>query len=271
MIITSRTSAVALALYSSLLFCMSCSSSDVTGPVDCTASTLSVSFTSTNPTSCSVSDGTIMATATGGDGPYQYALDAQAYGANASLTGLGAGTYQLKVKDKNGCERTTSVTLTPFGSTLTAIMSATVNSGCNASNGAIEITASGGTGPYTYKLNNGAASDVSTFGSLAAGNYSVKVIDNTGCSVTQTVRVMSGIKLSVEIKNIIDASCAVSGCHVTGGSAPESFTSLANIIANASGIKTKTANGTMPKDGTKLSQDKLNAIACWVDDGAPNN
>ncbi len=270
MIIISRTSLIVLALYSSLLFCMSCSNNDVTGPVDCATSTLAVSFTSINPSSCSVNDGTITATATGGDGPDQYALDAQAYGTNSSFIGLGAGIYQLKVKDKNGCERSTSVTLTPFGSTLTATVSATANSGCKVSNGAIEINATGGTGPYTYKLNNGAASAANTFSSLSAGNYAVKAIDNTGCSVTQTVRVLSGIKLSVEIKSIIDASCAVSGCHVTGGSATV-FTSLANIIANASGIKTRTANGTMPKDGTKLSQDKLDAIACWVDDGALNN
>jgi hypothetical protein len=271
MIIISRTSLIVLALFSSLLFCVSCSNNDVADPVDCTTSTLAVSSTSINPSSCSVNDGTITATATGGDGPYQFALDAQSFGSNSSFIGLGGGIYQLKVKDKNDCERSTNVILTPIGSTLASTVTSTANSGCKASNGAIEINASGGTGPYAYKLNEGAASSANTFSSLTAGSYTVKVIDNAGCSVTQTINVLSGIRLSVEIKNIIDASCAVSGCHVAGGSAPVSFTSLTNIVSSANAIKNRTEDGTMPKGGAKLSQDKLNAIACWVEDGAPNN
>ncbi len=95
-------------------------------------------------------------------------------------------------------------------------------------------------------------------------------MDNAECSITQSAKVLSGIKLSVEIKTIIDASCAVTGCHVSGGAAV-SFTTLANVISNASLIKSMTQSGTMPKGGAKLPQEQLNAIACWVDDGAPNN
>ena len=128
------------------IFFMSCSSSDEPGPVDCTKSNLTLSFTSADPTSCTVNNGTITATATGGDEPYQFALDAQAYAATSSFTGLVAGTFQLKVKDKNGCERTTNVTLKPFGSTLAATVQIT-DSGCKTTKGALTINASGGTGP----------------------------------------------------------------------------------------------------------------------------
>jgi hypothetical protein len=261
---------VAIILWVSLFFYMSCSSSDEPGPVDCTASNLALTFTTSDPTSCGTNDGSITATASGGDGPYQFALDAQAFGATSSFTGLGSGTYQLKLKDKNGCERTSSVTLKPFGSTLSATV-LTTDSGCKTSNGALTINATGGTGPYSYSLNNGAASATNIFSALASGNYLVKITDNTGCSVTQTVRVSSGIKLTAEIKSIIDANCAVSGCHVAGGAAPVNFTVFSNIQSSASDIKSRTQSGNMPKDGSKLPQAELDAIACWVDDGAPNN
>lgn len=264
------TSFTAIILWASLFLCLSCSSNDEPGPVDCATSDLKLTFTSSDPTSCGTTNGTITATATGGDAPYQFALDAQVFGATTGFTGLGAGTYQLKLKDKNGCERSSSVTLKPFGSTLAATVQ-TTQSGCKTSSGAITINATGGTGPYSYQLNNGTATSTSTFSSLAAGSYSVKVTDNTGCSVTQTVKVLSGVSFTAEIKTIIDTNCAVSGCHVSGGAAPVSFTSLANIQASASEIKSRTQSGNMPKNGSKLPQAQLDAIACWVDDGALNN
>ena len=146
----------------SLSFFMNCSSGDEPGPVDCSTSNLTLNLTSSEPTSCGTNDGSITATATGGDAPYQFALDAQAFAANASFTGLSAGTYQVKVKDKNGCERTSSVTLKPFGSTLAATISIT-DSGCKTTKGVLTINATGGTGPYSYKINNGAASSNNVF------------------------------------------------------------------------------------------------------------
>lgn len=254
----------------SLFFLMNCSSGDEPGPVDCSTSNLKLAFTSTDPTSCGTSNGSITVTATGGDQPYQFALDAQAYSATSTFTGLGAGTYQVKLKDKNGCERTSSVTLKPFGSSLAATVQVT-DSGCKTSKGDITINATGGTGPYSYKLNGGTALATNIFSSLSVGSYSVVVTDNTGCSITQTVKVLSGTKYSTDVKSIIETNCAVSGCHVSGGSGPGNFTVFANVQASASQIKSNTQSGSMPKNGSKLPQAQLDAIACWVDDGALDN
>lgn len=261
---------VVLIVSVSLFFLINCSSADEPGPVDCSVSNLSVTLTSSSPTSCGTNDGSITAVATGGDAPYQFALDAQAYAANSNFTGLSAGTYQVKVKDTNGCERTSSVTLKPFGSTLAATISIT-DSGCKTSKGALTVNVTGGTGPYSYKINNGTASSSNVFSTLSTGSYSVLITDNTGCSVTQTVKILTGVSFAGEIKSIIDTNCAVSGCHVSGGSAPSSFTSFSTIQASASQIKSLTQSGAMPKNGSKLSQTQLDAIACWVDDGALNN
>lgn len=261
---------VSIAAIFYLFSSMGCSHSTVEPkPVDCATSTLALSFTSADPTSCTTNNGSISSSTIGGDAPYQFALDTQPFAATSNFTGLGAGTYQLKVKDKNGCERTTSVTLKPFGSTLAAT-TATVDSGCKTAKGSITINASGGSGPYSYKINDGAASSIAAVTNLSAGSYSVKITDNGGCSITQSVKVLSGTKFSVDVKGIIEANCAISGCHVAGG-ASTSFTTLANVQASASQIKSRTQSGNMPKNAAKLPQAELDAIACWVDDGAANN
>ena len=252
----------------SLFLFVSCTSEDEPQPVNCETSNLDVNFTAVDPSSCSAVNGSITATASGGNGPYEFAIDAQSFGSNANFTGLGAGTYLLKVKDKNGCERNTTVLLNASGSTLAASLVLT-NSGCKTNNGVIVVNATGGAGPYTYRINNGEPSTTNAFFGLGAGNYSIKVTDNTGCTITQSVTVLSGVKFSVQIKPIIDTYCAISGCHMEGGNI--SYKILANIQYNAKDVKSRTQSGNMPKNGTKLAQADIDAIACWVDDGALDN
>lgn len=74
-----RDGLIKIVLWCSCFFLVSCSSSDDPGPVDCATSDFALTFTSADPTSCSANDGSITASVTGGDGPYQYALDANAY------------------------------------------------------------------------------------------------------------------------------------------------------------------------------------------------
>ncbi len=247
---------------------MSCTSEDEPQPVNCETSSLAVSFSALDPTSCATTNGAITATATGGDAPYEFAIDAQPFGSNANFTGLGAGTYLLKVKDKNGCERNTSVLLNPSGSTLAATLVLT-DSGCKTTNGVIVVNATGGAGPYSYRINDGEPTSTNAFFGLGAGNYSIKITDNTGCTITQSVNILSGVKFSTQIKPIIDTYCAISGCHMEGGNV--SYKVLANIQANAKDVKSRTQSGNMPKNGPKLQQSDIDAIACWVDDGALDN
>jgi hypothetical protein len=111
-----------------------------------------------------------------------------------------------------------------------------------------------------------------TFNNLNAGTKAVTVRDNANnCTITKSVMIQSGTSYASDIKTIIETSCAVSGCHVTGGAAPFALGSLSNVQSHAGEIKTATANGSMPKSGTPLTQAQKDKIACWVDDGAPNN
>jgi len=80
-----------------------------------------------------------------------------------------------------------------------------------------------------------------------------------------------GTSFSQSVLPIIQANCAVSGCHA--GQQQPTLQSHTQISSNASKIKLRTSNGTMPppQSGNSLTQEEIDAIACWVDAGAPNN
>lgn len=249
-----------------------CSSDD---PESTDCSTLSVSIPDSgkkNPTDCASTDGSITATASGGTEPYQYSLNGSSFQSNPEFVNLGAGEYSVAVRDANNCETSSAtVTLAVSGATVNFTATST-NSGCKTGQGTITINASGGSGNFSYRVGSGSFVTTNVFDGQLAGEKSVTVKDNDdNCTITKSVMVLSGTSYDSDIKPIIETSCAVSGCHVSGGAAPFVFNNVASVQAHAAAIKTVTANGSMPKSGTPLTQAQKDRIACWVDDGAQNN
>ena len=80
------------------------------------------------------------------------------------------------------------------------------------------------------------------------------------------------ISLTTDVLPIIQADCAVPGCHVAGGQSPN-FEVRANIINRADRIRERTSNGTMPpsSSGRSLTGSEIEAIRCWVAQGALDN
>lgn len=255
-----------------ILFFVGCSSNDAPEPVECSLSDLAVEATGQNPTSCSSNNGNITAIATGGKEPYKFAINTGSFGTTPTFTNLGGGSYSVRVKDKNGCETSTDVSLEiPGEDPLTAITVSTQDTECIGNNGSLEVIASGGVPPYQYKIGTSAFSDVAIFNNLSPGNYSIAVKDATDCVFTNGASVGKGdsqTSLALDIKPIIETECAITNCH--NGSQSPDLRSSSNIISNASRIKSVTQSGSMPKNGSLLSSQKA-LIACWVDEGAKNN
>ena len=81
---------------------------------------------------------------------------------------------------------------------------------------------------------------------------------------------------STDIKPIVLNNCAISGCHVSGGSGPGDFTTyqaLANAATNGSLKDRVIIKKDMPpsSSGKTLTQEQRDKILCWINDGAPNN
>ncbi|MCB9190683.1 MAG: tandem-95 repeat protein [Flavobacteriales bacterium] len=124
-------------------------------------------------------DGAAVAVVSGGTAPFTYFWTTG--GATTdSISGLGAGTYQVIVTDSVNCEQTVSglVTQPAELEASTAVNPVTCH-GLN--NGSIELTVTGGTTPYTYAWSNGATSE--DLNNLGPGTYGVVVTDANDCMV----------------------------------------------------------------------------------------
>jgi hypothetical protein len=87
--------------------------------------------------------------------------------------------------------------------------------------------------------------------------------NNTTCTGTKS--------FANDVNPIIQASCAISGCHNAGSTnGPGALTSYQQIFNARSNISVAVGNGTMPKTGS-ITADQKNAILCWISGGAPNN
>ncbi|MDX2250627.1 MAG: PKD domain-containing protein [Bacteroidia bacterium] len=173
------------------------------------------------------STGQASAIATGGQGILAYEWSTNPVQTTAVATGLPAGSYNVTVVDENGCEATSSVTVSE-PTALDAVLDSVSNALCAGdANGSISVTVSGGTAPYSYLWSNGSTSEDLT--NLAAGVYTGTVTDSLGCTLASPSIVVDepdSIAVALDaITNVVcpddtDGSITIS---VSGGTAPYSF------------------------------------------------
>lgn len=181
---------------------------------------LSATSSSTVAT-CGNSNGSASIIVTGGTGPYTYSW-APSGGSAATANALAAGTYTCTVTDANGCVLTVTVVV-PGSGLPTATISAFTNISCfGGSNGSATVTASGGTGPYTYAWTPAGGTGTTASG-LPAGTYSVTVTDTYGCTASASVALTqppvltaSASSTSVSCNGGTNASASVTAGGGTG-------------------------------------------------------
>jgi hypothetical protein len=182
----------------------------------------------TNITCNGLSDGQIIANASGGDTatPYQYRIDGGAWQLGNTFTPLAEKSYFVEVIDASGCiDGASADIVAPMAISIDNITP--VNPTCT-SKGSITVTASGGTGTLTYTLNPGAIQTNTTgvFNDLDIGNYTVDVTDVNGCFATTSVSLTAPPAISLNdviVTNVgscygnSDGSITI---DATGGTAP---------------------------------------------------
>ncbi|GGF23943.1 T9SS type A sorting domain-containing protein [Flavobacterium limi] len=112
---------------------------------------------------------------------------------NGIISGLSEGTYTIRVNDKNLCgpvEQTIQITQPAKSVIIEDNAIVTPTTGFGLSTGKIEISAVGGTLPYTYQWKNNAGTIVGTnsavLSNTPAGIYSVTVTDSNHCFDSKT-------------------------------------------------------------------------------------
>ena len=175
--------------------CTASTTATVTGPL----TALSVALASQGNVTCNgLSNGTISLNVSGGTGAYSYAWSGTGSGTNPR-SGLAAGTYIVTVTDANGCTATLSRTITQPPVLVISLLKTDPICPPGAappenSNGAIQVTATGGTVPYNVNWSGtssggpvNAPGGVYTITNLTAGTYTVTVIDANSCTTTGTI------------------------------------------------------------------------------------
>ncbi len=129
-----------------------------------------------NVTCFGFNNGAIELTVTGGTTPYAFAWSNGAV--TEDLTGLGPNTYNVVVTDANGCTVNRSAVITEPAQL--AASSLNTNVTCfGGSDGAINLSVTGGLAPYLYSWTGGPATEDRT--GLTAGTYAVTIVDQNGC------------------------------------------------------------------------------------------
>ncbi|TPE42586.1 T9SS type B sorting domain-containing protein [Pontibacter mangrovi] len=217
-------------------------------------------FTATATAStCGASNGSISVNdITGGTAPYTYSVDGSTYQTSNTFGQLLAGTYNITVKDANGCTLVKAVTVSDVAGPSDVALTSQ-SSTCGDSNGSISVGAvTGGTSTYTYSIDGKAFQTSSTFGNLLAGDYTVTVKDANGCTITKTIAVTDVAGPSSLTANATSSTCGASNGEltvtgVTGGTAPYTYSkdgtafsasvTLTGFAAGTHTIYAKDANG----------------------------
>lgn len=174
------------------------------------------------PVSCfGVTDGKVVTTVSGGTPPYSYLWS---NGATTSfIDGVPAGNYSVLVYDSAGNEgELNAVVESPSQIKISGQLTPAY---CAQSNGAINITVTGGSGNYTYVWAHGPETE--DVAGLISGSYSITVTDERGCVAKMPFFITSQSPIKANaISNTLE--CYEKGVgtitlDVFGGTAPYTY------------------------------------------------
>ena len=135
------------------------------------------------------STGAINLSVTGGTAGYSFVWDNGA--STEDLTGLSAGLYSAEITDLNGCSLTVGPLTVSEPDSISFTLTTSDVTVTGATDGAIDLTVSGGTSPYTYLWNNGETTE--DLSGLPAGTYICTITDANGCTSEVTVTILDGL------------------------------------------------------------------------------
>jgi uncharacterized protein (DUF2141 family) len=183
------------------------------------------------------SNGVIYATSRGGISPFSFSINNSSQYLNGAFYSLKAGSYQLTLKDGNGCENKMSATILSLYAPISENGLTTPVLCKGLSTGAIVSNISGGIQPYTYLWSNTLTTNNLT--NIKSGDYTLTVTDSLNCLFTKKYLVSEP---SLPLKTVLNVIPICEGKTV-GGVIPNTTGGTPNYAYSYDGTTYTAANG----------------------------
>ena len=163
-----------------------------------------------NPSCVGDSDAGFSVLATGGTEEFTYSVNGQV-STDGTFNNLPAGDYPVIILDSNNCPTFTEVSIVdPLDINIEDIVIESVLCSDEA-NGSLTYSAIGGTGTYTYSIDNGAPQASPMFDNLASGEYVIRAIDSNGCDQIEMVTIDNVDIIDTTSANVLAVDSGVLG------------------------------------------------------------
>ncbi|MFH1319930.1 MAG: SprB repeat-containing protein, partial [Bacteroidota bacterium] len=216
--------------------------------------------------SCGNNDGMAWVAITGGTVPYSYLWNDPMSQTTDTAINLYSGSYSVWLTDANGCADSATSTINDLSGPAITIDSV-IDVSCNAgSDGAVYISVSGGTLPYTYLWSDSVTTEDNM--GLSANSYTISVTDANGCNAIDSITITEPDTLFYSSSGN-DASCfwACDGDATetpSGGTPPYTYqwddpgsqtnAMAAGLCAGYFEVTITDANGCIAVDGIDILQ-----------------
>ncbi len=180
-----------------------------------------------NPETCDGNkNGSIIANVSGGTSPYTYSWSVTPAQITSTLNNVAAGNYTLQIKDAQNCTTSFSTNLSLLNNFGINILSTKQISCFGACNGSISVQETGGLPPYTFQWQGPSTATVPAITGLCAGNYTIGVTDQTGCTTYKQINLTNpptiGASITGKTVTCINNTLTLTA-NINGGTAPFSY------------------------------------------------